>query len=102
MAEPDIVKSRKPLRSLHRWLGLWLGAWFALVGLSGAVLVFEDEVDAFLNPRLLTEPRAGARLPLHRIVARAEEEFPLGHVERVRLPRAQDEVYRLVVRLGPH
>jgi hypothetical protein len=57
MAETEAGSARKPLRTLHRWLGLWIGTWFALVGLSGAILVYEDEVDAWLNPRLLTEHR---------------------------------------------
>jgi uncharacterized iron-regulated membrane protein len=87
---------------LHRWLGLNLGVWFALVGLTGSVLVFEDEVDAFLNPSLLVETKSGAHLLPHRILDRVDDDFPLAHVERLRVPRAQDEVYRLLVRVAPH
>jgi hypothetical protein len=32
--------------------------------------------------------------------SRAEDEFPLGHVERLRTPRGQHDVYRLLVRLA--
>lgn len=35
---------------LHRWVGLVLGAWFALVGLTGTVLVWHGELDRALNP----------------------------------------------------
>jgi uncharacterized iron-regulated membrane protein len=87
---------------LHRWLGLNLGVWFALVGLTGSVLVFEDEVDALLNPALLVERRTGPHLLPHRILDRAADEFVAGHVERMRMPRAQDDVYRLLVRVAPH
>lgn len=87
---------------LHRWIGLNLGIWFALVGLSGSVLVFEDEVDAFLNPALLVEPSNAPHLLPHRILDRAEGEFPLGHVERIRVPKGQHDVYRLLVRVAPH
>src|SRR5262245_54914174 len=93
---------RRPLHTLHRWLGLWLGAWFALVGLSGAILVFEDEVDAWLNPLLLTDHRPGPVLSAHSVFDRAETEFPLGHVEKLRPPRAPGEVYRTVIRVAPH
>lgn len=89
-------------RRLHRCLGLWLGAWFALVGLTGAVLVYEDEIDAWLNPRLLEERRDGAWLAPQAILERAQEEFPLSHVERLRPPAAPPAVYRLVIRLAPH
>src|SRR5262245_15250562 len=87
---------------LHRWLGLNIGLWFALVGLTGSVLVFEDEVDAFLNPALLVERKAGAHLLPHRILARVDGQFPLARVERIRVPRAQDDVYRLLIRVAPH
>jgi len=87
---------------LHRWIGLNLGIWFALVGLTGSVLVFEDEVDAFFNPTLLVERSDAPHLLPHRILDRAESEFPLGHIERIRVPKGQHDVYRLLIRVAPH
>ncbi|MCW5603565.1 MAG: PepSY domain-containing protein [Burkholderiales bacterium] len=95
-------KARSSWLGFHRWLGLWLGTWFALVGLSGSILVFEDEVDAFLNPGLLTDARPGPWLAPHDMPAHAAEAFPLAHVERLRPPNAPGEVYRLIVRVAPH
>jgi uncharacterized iron-regulated membrane protein len=96
------MAARKSWVWLHRWLGLNLGIWFALVGLTGSVLVFEDEVDALLNPSLLVEKKSGAHFLPHRILDRADDDFPLAHVERLRVPRAQDDVYRLLIRVAPH
>jgi uncharacterized iron-regulated membrane protein len=87
--------------SVHKWLGIALGLWFALVGLSGAVLVFEDPVDAWLNPELLTTASRGPRLPPEAIVERARNSPGLAGVERVRLPTAEGEVYRLQMRTAP-
>ncbi len=86
--------------SVHRWLGIVLGLWFALVGLTGSLLVFEDSIDAWLNPGLLTTPSRGPLLPPEEIVARAAT-HDLGNVDRVRLPAAGGEVYRLQLRLSP-
>jgi uncharacterized iron-regulated membrane protein len=36
---------------LHRWVALAVGAWFALLGLSGSVLVWHGEIDRALNPQ---------------------------------------------------
>lgn len=83
--------------SVHRWLGIGLGLWFMLVGLTGAVLVFEEPVDRWLNPLLLTARGSGPALPPEAILARAQQ-LDFGHVERIRLPQAQGEVYRLLVR----
>lgn len=95
--------SRRGLwRNLHRWLGLYIGAWFALVGVSGSILVFEDEVDAWLNPLLLTDARPGPTLAPHAIADKAHEAFPLARVERIRPPREPGEVYRVTLRVAPH
>jgi uncharacterized iron-regulated membrane protein len=88
--------------SLHRWLGLWVGAWFALVGLTGAILVYEEPVDAWLNPRLLRSAEPGPWLEPDRILERAQEEFPRGRIERLRLPAAPGEVYRVLLLADRH
>jgi uncharacterized iron-regulated membrane protein len=85
-------------RRLHRWLGLSLGAWFALVGLSGAVLVFEDAIDAWLNPALLVSGSRGPMLPVQAIVERAHATYPLWDVEKIRFPTADGDVFRLTLR----
>lgn len=91
-----MAKRRARWSSVHRWLGLLLGLWFLLVGATGALLVWRDEVDAALNPSLLRTPARGTPLDLDAVLAAAAE---LGPVERVRLPQAEGEVVRLQVRV---
>jgi uncharacterized iron-regulated membrane protein len=95
------VRSRSTWFTVHRWLGVGLGLWFALVGLSGAILVFEDPIDAWLNPRLLTTNSKGAHLSAQTIVERAEAVYPLGLVEKIRFPAADGDVYRLTMPVKP-
>jgi len=96
------MRDRKIWFSIHRWLGIGLGLWFALVGLTGSVLVFEDPIDAWLNPGLLKTASRGPWLAPEAIVARATDDYALGKVERIRLPLAQGEVYRLFIRTAPN
>jgi len=95
------VRARSKWFTVHRWLGIGLGVWFALVGLSGAILVFEDPVDAWLNPHLLTTIQRGSYLSAQTIVELAESAYPLGLVEKIRFPAAQGQVYRLTMRVKP-
>lgn len=53
-------RARRAWITAHRWLGLGLGGAFALLGLTGSVLVFYLEIDALLHPRLRVEAPAGA------------------------------------------
>jgi uncharacterized iron-regulated membrane protein len=92
----------RPWRALHRKLGLFLGLWFALVGLTGCILVYEDEIDAWLNPALLHETRPGAIVSPARILDLAEEHYFRGRVEKIRPPARPGDVYRVVVRTAPH
>ncbi|MCS6945882.1 MAG: PepSY-associated TM helix domain-containing protein, partial [Sutterellaceae bacterium] len=92
---------RNPWLSVHRWLGIGLGVWFALVGLTGSLLVYEDAIDAWLNPGLLTTSKRGDWLSLEAIVERAQSEHALGRIEKIRLPQADGEVYRLTIRAAP-
>jgi uncharacterized iron-regulated membrane protein len=96
------AKRRRLLwRSVHRWLGIGLGVWFALVGVTGSVLVFEEPIDAWLNPGLLTTRSTGTLLPPERVEELATLEHDLGRVEKIRLPLAAGEVYRLTLRVSP-
>ncbi|MBI5716426.1 MAG: PepSY domain-containing protein [Burkholderiales bacterium] len=89
------------LATLHRWLGVGLGLWFALVGLTGALLVWRDDIDAWLNPGLFDAREAGPPLDAERIAELARTQHALGRIERIRLPQAAGgagAVYRLQLR----
>lgn len=95
------MRARSKWFTVHRWLGIGLGAWFALVGLSGAILVFEDPIDAWLNRSLLATNVRGPYLSAQTIVERAESAYPLGLVEKIRFPAVDGQVYRLTLRVKP-
>ena len=46
------ARLRATLSWLHLWVGLVVGTLFALVGLSGSVLVFHDELLRMQHPQL--------------------------------------------------
>jgi uncharacterized iron-regulated membrane protein len=83
---------------IHRYLGLVVGAWFVLLGLTGSILVYQDAIDAWLNPALLTETIAGEPLPAPAILAAARAQFPEAAIERMRVPQGPGEVYRFLLR----
>ncbi|WP_398308406.1 PepSY-associated TM helix domain-containing protein [Zoogloea sp.] len=55
--------TRRLWLSVHLYLGLGLGGLFALLGLTGSVLVFYLEVDGLLNPPIRVEAPAAAPSP---------------------------------------
>jgi uncharacterized iron-regulated membrane protein len=51
---------RQRLVRLHRWFGLLASVWLLGICLSGAVIAFDDELDAWLNPDLFQASAQGS------------------------------------------
>ena len=47
---------------IHRWAGLLMTVFLVIVGLTGSVLAFREELDIWLNPELLTVAKRDAPL----------------------------------------
>lgn len=71
---------RKWWLTVHLWLGLIAGAVLLMVGLTGSILVFWQEIDSALNPSLqqVQAPPEGraAYMPLTKIVNAADAAVP--------------------------
>jgi len=66
---------------LHRVTGLAIAAFVIVVGLTGSVLAFRDDIDRWLNPQLFSTPEPGVpQLDFATIIDRAEAQFPHGQV----------------------
>lgn len=81
---------------LHRWLGLTLGLVLVLAGLSGSLLVFQHEIDAELNPRLVHNAvPCAAPLDVAGAVASLQRVWPQAKVGSVYLPSHAGASYGL-------
>jgi len=55
----------KTIWKIHSWLGLLAGLPLLVIALSGSILVFKDEINAWIIPeKVLVEPAPAGRLPL--------------------------------------
>lgn len=71
---------RKMLGQLHRWLGLATAIFLFVAGLTGAIIAWDHELDAWLNPQLFELPGARSALPSTELARRVEQ-----HDQRVRV-----------------
>lgn len=77
------ARRRNILVLLHRYTGLILALYLVLVGLTGSVIAFKEEIDGWLNPQWQGLPDGNAvasRLPVDQLVAVAERQQPAGRV----------------------
>ncbi len=68
---------RRVFVQIHLWLGLGLAVLLVPIGLSGAALVWHDQLDALIHPARYAAT-AGPSLPLSRLVARASASLERG------------------------
>jgi uncharacterized iron-regulated membrane protein len=98
------IASRRRLRTLllrlHRWSGLGLAAFLLLAGLTGSLIVFNQELDVWLNPGLTTAPTDARPLSPQNLAARIEQQQPDIRVSYLpfRVPRGQAVAAKVVPR----
>ena len=77
------LKARRKLwLQAHVWLGLGFGLFLAIIGLTGSVLVFWQELDEAINPRLYQASQATHqnRKSIDELIAAANAVAPKGWV----------------------
>lgn len=70
---------------MHRWVALAVGLLVFFVSLTGAALVFENQIDRALNSRLFHVRPQGERLPLQGQLEHVRSTYPEDRVTSVRL-----------------
>ncbi|HYE45645.1 MAG TPA: PepSY-associated TM helix domain-containing protein [Caulobacter sp.] len=81
---------RQVLVLFHRYVGLALAGFLIMAGLTGAVLAFQRELDATLNPHLFRVESGGAHLPLEALRERVEARLPEAAVVSIQPPWEAD------------
>ncbi len=91
---------RRLIGQIHLWAGLGLCLPFVLLGLTGSILVFEDELNRVFGPAAGRVAAGGAARPASDIIAAARAVAPAGYVPSgYTAPRIAGELAS--VRLSP-
>ncbi|HEX8300820.1 PepSY-associated TM helix domain-containing protein [Sphingomonas sp.] len=77
------------LLKLHRWFGLALGVLLLVQGLTGASLVFRDEIERLIHPAMVVAPLP-QRVPVQAMLDAVESANPNFSVSRAEFPEWND------------
>lgn len=96
------LKTRTLLLLCHRWFGIVAAVWLLAMAVTGAVLVFYDELDQLLNPDLHTTQSRGIALPVARWVEAVTAYQPEGFVRAFHLPDTPQATVFVELGARPH
>lgn len=75
---------KKNIGFLHLWLGLASGLIVFIVALTGSILVFEDEIDAFVNPEFYKVWTIGTKkMTVDVYVKQIQEKYSIKELDRI-------------------
>jgi uncharacterized iron-regulated membrane protein len=77
---------KKVLLQVHFYLGLCACLFLIVLSLTGAVLVFENELNRAINPNLLKVAPREHQLPWETVRRRVEQQEPQWRVQRMYMP----------------
>lgn len=86
---------RRALFQIHLWAGVLLSLYIAVIALTGAVLVFEDELTAITLPSGLHDFDPAHVAPIPQVTARFQAEFPTATLSEVTVPSAAVPAFQL-------
>ncbi|HLV87717.1 MAG TPA: PepSY-associated TM helix domain-containing protein [Candidatus Sulfotelmatobacter sp.] len=84
---------RKLILQVHLWIGIGASIVLILTGVSGALLVFEAQIDRALNPKLGRVTPSGNALSLSELKQRLEQQYPGSRVLGLSLADSDDMPY---------
>ena len=82
---------RKVLFNLHLYGALFVGVFIVIVGVTGSIMAFEEDIDHLLNPRLFRVQPQGQMLPPSALFAAAAKIAPGKKIGYLRLPQSDHE-----------
>lgn len=101
------IKLRKWAFVLHRYIGLVIGLVLIIIGMTGSVLVFQREIDAFVISQrfgqiIVPENQAEKIIPVEAIIDRVKDKFkdqPETSVRAIAIPNKLSNPYVATVQL---
>jgi uncharacterized iron-regulated membrane protein len=99
---PRKLLLRKALFQIHLWSGIALSAYVIVIALSGAILVFEDELTATTLPPGLSRFDPAHTLPIPEVMARFGQVCPGCVANTIDTPSPIVPAYRILATTAAH
>lgn len=90
--------SKIKLLTIHKWLGLFAGIFILVMSLSGAVIVFDDEIESFLNRDIINQPNYQEPVSIDKAYQAIRSAYPTWDIRIKSIPEKANQVIKAEVR----
>jgi len=94
------MKTKWTMPKFHLYAGLTAAGFLIMLGLSGAILAFDQEIDRALNPQLSFVQPQERKQTMAALIASAEKTYPGYHAVDVWLPEKENLSLKLAMENG--
>ena len=90
--------SKRFLLSIHKWLGLLAGIFILVMGLTGSVLVFDDEIEHVIHQDVIHQPDSDQPVSIDKAYNSIIEKHPNRDVRFTYIPEQSDRAIEAEIR----
>ena len=90
--------ARNLFLKIHRTLGIFIGILLIIIGTTGSLLVFHDELEAAIDPQLVKVIPEGERISVDAIANSIQQADPDSEIEFMLLPQKPEESLKVKVK----
>src|SRR5213593_4045720 len=91
---------RKLLLKIHLYLALGAAVFLVILGLTGAIIAFEEDIERWLHPHLHRLTGAGQPLPEGELIAKVNRQIAPARVVFAKLPRRPNGSHAMSILTG--
>ncbi|NIT55408.1 MAG: hypothetical protein GWN00_03975 [Aliifodinibius sp.] len=90
--------SKRFLLSIHKWLGLFAGIFILIMGLTGSIIVFDDEIEHFIHHDVIHQPDSNEPVSLDQAYKSIIEKHPNRDVRFTHIPEQANRAIEAEIR----
>ncbi|NGP87710.1 PepSY-associated TM helix domain-containing protein [Fodinibius halophilus] len=89
---------KQNLLSIHKWLGLLAGIFILIMGISGSIIVFDDEIDDLINHEIITQPNSTQPVSVDKAYSSIVNTHPNWEIRFTNIPEQANRVIEAEIR----
>jgi uncharacterized iron-regulated membrane protein len=91
---------RKAIFNLHLYCALVAGIFVVIIGVTGSIMAFEEDIDRLTHPGLFHVEAQGTPMPVGDLLNAAQKAYPGQRIGNIRLPQRPTDAAQFTVK-GP-